>query len=274
MSPSAQQSRANRLGATRFRALRSSAVRDRRLYDGIGEGYASTRRADPRVAARIDAALGDAASVVNVGAGTGNYEPADRAVVAVEPSPAMVAQRPRGTAPVVRAVAESLPLPDGAADATLAVLTVHHWTDLDRGLAELRRVSRRQVVLLFDTVMTNRFWVMEYFAEAQGVPSEVDAPDVDRLGAVLDVREVQPVPVPFDCTDGFGAAFWGRPEAMLRPDVQAGMSFLAQLDPEARRRGTDRLAADLSSGRWDERFDHLRDLDELDVGYRLVIAGE
>lgn len=246
---------------------------DRRLYDGIGEGYAATRRADPRIAAQVEDALGPARTVANIGAGTGNYEPAGRAVVAVEPALAMIGQRPPGAAPVLRAVAEALPLPDAAVDATLAVLTVHHWADLDRGLAELRRVSARQVVMLFDTAMTNRFWLMEYFAEAKAVPSEIDAPGAERLGAVLDVREVRPVPVPIDCTDGFGAAFWGRPEAMLRPDVQAGMSFLAQLPAGARARGTSRLADDLASGRWDERFGHLRERTELDVGYRLVLAG-
>ncbi len=171
-------------------------------------------------------------------------------------------------------MAEALPFPDGAFDAALAVLTLHHWSDLPRGLAELRRVARRQVVFLFDPSMTSRFWAMAYFPESQSVPSETGAPDAGWLDAVLDVRAVHPVPVPVDCTDGFGAAFWGRPEAYLRPEVQAGMSWLAQLPEDARRRGTERLAEDLATGRWDERFGHLRDLTELDVGYRLVVAGE
>jgi SAM-dependent methyltransferase len=193
---------------------------------------------------------------VNVGAGTGNYEPPDLAVVAVEPSEVMIGQRHGRSAPVVRAVAEALPFPDGAFDAALAFLTVHHWSDLARGTSELRRVARRQVVFLFESSVTAGFWAIEYFPEALEVPTERDAP------------------VPIDCTDGFGAAYWGRPEAYLDPEVQAGMSWLAVLPAEVRARGTARLAADLASGAWDRRLGDLRELPELDAGYRLVIAGD
>lgn len=242
-------------------------------YERIGRGYADARREDPRVAAHVRAGLGPARRVVNVGAGTGNYEPPDLAVVAVEPSEVMLGQRHGRPAPVVRAVAEALPFPDGAFDAALAFLTVHHWSDLAHGAAELRRVARRQVVFLFESSVTAGFWAIEYFPEALEVPTERDAPGVDRLRELLDVREVRPVPVPIDCTDGFGAAYWGRPEAYLDPDVQTGMSWLAVLPAEVRARGTARLAADLASGAWDRRLGHLRDLPELDAGYRLVIAG-
>jgi SAM-dependent methyltransferase len=242
-------------------------------YERIGHGYATARREDPRIAAHVRGALASARTVVNVGAGTGNYEPPDLDVVAVEPSEVMIGQRKGRPAPAVRGVAEALPFPECAFDAALAFLTVHHWSDLATGLAELRRVSRRQVVFLFESSVTGGFWAIEYFPEALDVPTERDAPGVDRLGSLLDVREVRPVPVPFDCTDGFGAAYWGRPEAYLDPDVQAGMSWLAVLPAEARARGTARLAADLESGAWDRRFGHLRELPELDAGYRLVIAG-
>jgi SAM-dependent methyltransferase len=211
--------------------------------------------------------------VVNVGAGTGNYEPQDRSVVAVEPSEVMIAQRAGRPAPAVRGVAEALPFPSATFDASLAFLTLHHWSDLRRGVGELRRVAARQVVFLYEPSVTNGFWAIDYFPEARDVPTERDAPGVDRLTALLDVREVRPVPVPIDCTDGFGAAFWGRPEAYLDPAVQGGMSWLAVLPEEVRGRGTARLAADLRSGAWDRRLGHLRDLPELDVGYRLVIAG-
>lgn len=242
-------------------------------YERIGHGYATARREDPRIAAAVREALGPVRTVVNMGAGTGNYEPADLDVVAVEPSTVMIAQRQGRPAPAVRGVAEALPFPAGTFDAAMAFLTVHHWSDLARGIGELQRVAGRQVVFLFESSVIGGFWAIEYFPEALDVPTEREAPGVDRLAALLDVREVRPVLVPIDCTDGFGAAYWGRPEAYLDPDVQAGMSWLAVLPAEVRARGTARLAADLESGAWDRRLGHLRDLPELDVGYRLVIAG-
>ncbi len=244
------------------------------LYDTIASGYAAARREDERIAARLHEALGTAERVLNIGAGTGNYEPRDRNVVAVEPSVAMIAQRPRGAAPVIRGVAEALPIGSGSADAVMAVLTLHHWNDLDTGLREMMRVASRQVILLYDAAEVGRFWGMGYFPEALDLPSERRAPDVDRLTRVLHVISSQSLPIPFDCTDGFGAAFWGRPEAYLDPSVQRGMSWLAQLPSSVRRRGVARLAKDLRSGSWDERFGHLRHRKELDVGYRLVVAGD
>lgn len=242
-------------------------------YERIGHGYAGARREDPRIAEQVRAALGPPGPVVNVGAGTGNYEPGDRPVVAVDPSAVMLGQRKRRSRLVVQGVAEALPFPPGTFAAALAVLTVHHWADLHRGLCELRRVARRQVILLFEYDEGDRFWAIDYWPEAVELPTEQDAPGVGRLSQLLDVREVQPVPVPLDCTDGFGAAFYGRPEAYLDPDVQAGMSWLALLPDEVRARGSARLAADLASGAWDRRLGHLRRLRELDVGYRLVLAG-
>ena len=243
-------------------------------YERIGRGYAGVRREDPRIAAHVLDALGPPGPLVNVGAGTGNYEPRDRPVVAVDPSEVMLGQR-RGRSPlVVRGVAEALPFPAGAFAAALAVLTVHHWADLGRGLAELRRVARRQVVFLFQYDALHRFWAIYYWPEAVELPTEHDAPSVERLASSLDVREVRSLPVPLDCTDGFGAAYYGRPEAYLDPGVQAGMSWLALLPDDVRARGSARLAADLRSGAWDRRLGHLRRLPELDVGYRLVIAGD
>ena len=244
------------------------------LYEAIGRGYAERRREDPRIARHIWSVLGTVGSVVNVGAGAGSYEPRDREVVAVEPAPTMLLQRAPSAAPAVLARAEALPFPDTSFGVALAVLTLHHWTDLDAGLAELRRVAGRQVLFLFEPAEVRRFWAAEYFPEAADLPSERRAPGVDDLQRHLEVRQVHAVPVPFDCTDGFGAAYWGRPEAYLDPAVQASQSWLAQLGEAERRAGSERLASDLRSGRWDERFGHLRRLDELDVGYRLVVAGE
>lgn len=242
------------------------------LYEEIGASYAATRREDPRIAALIWNAIGPGRSLLNVGAGTGSYEPADREVVGVEPSPTMIAQR-RGRSPlVVQGVAEHLPFPTQSFDGALAVLTVHHWTDRAAGLAELRRVSRRQVVLFFEPLETHRFWGLEYFEAARDLPFEKDAPGEELLRACLNVREVRPALVPIDCTDGFGTAFWARPERYLEPDVQNGMSWIACLPPDVRARGTAKLAEDLASGAWDRRFGHLRAMNLYDGGYRIAVA--
>jgi SAM-dependent methyltransferase len=216
-------------------------------------------------------ALGGARTVVNVGAGTGSYEPADRAVVAVEPSGVMLAQRPAGAAPAVRAVAEHLPLGDGVADAALAVLTVHHWSDWWAGLAELRRVAARQVIVTFDPGVSADQWVIRDYVpeiadlDAGRVPY---AAMVDALGA-----EVSVLPVGRAFPDGLLGAFWCRPEAYLDPVVRSRMSGFAQVDPAAVDRGMARLAEDLRTGEWARRNAGLDTLDEYDAGFRLLVAG-
>ena len=209
---------------------------------------------------------------MNVGAGTGNYEPSDRRVVAVEPSLSMIAQRRPGAAPAIRAVAEALPFGDRTFEAALAILTLHHWTDLAGGLSELRRVAGRQVVLLCEPWVSWQFWLVEYFPECLSLPSEVHAPGIEDLRTYLDVQTVVPVPVPADCTDGFAGAYWRRPESYLDPAVRAGISSLAQLSPGVAERRAQQLRQDLASGEWDARYGYLRELTELDLGYRLVVA--
>ncbi len=239
------------------------------LYDDIGHDYASVRRPDPRIAARIQAALGDARSVVNVGAGTGSYEPVDRRVVAVEPSEVMARQRGQGAAPVVRASATALPFRDAVFDASLAILTLHHWPDLSRGLDELRRASRRRTVILTFDTSVGGFWLTDYFPEIL----EIDArsmPAISDLARQLGKVEVVDVPVPHDCVDGFLGAYWRRPEAYLQPAVRNGISVFPQMaDVES---GVDRLRADLASGAWRDRYGWLLDRQEFDLGYRLVVA--
>jgi SAM-dependent methyltransferase len=228
----------------------SPVVKDLGLYDTISSTYVSTRRADPRIAETIHAALGATRTVINIGAGTGNYEPTGRLVVAVEPSVEMITRRAADSPRVVRGAAEDLPFPAATFDAAMAVLTLHHWRDWRRGLSEMRRVAHRQVIFLFEPAMINQFWAMEggYWPEALLLPSERDAIGAEEVGTVLDLIDVETVPVPNDCTDGFGAAFWGRPEAYLDPQVQQGMSWLAQLSPEDRARGAARLETELRSG--------------------------
>lgn len=241
----------------------------RPLYDDIGHGYAHARIPDPRIEAQIHAALGDAQTVVNVGAGAGSYEPTRRTVVAIDPSPVMLAQRPPHAAPAVVGTAEALPFPDGAFDAALASLTLHHWSDLAAGIAELRRVATRIVVFTFD-VATYPWIATEYLPE---MIDQVDVhfPPIEDVAKMLDAA-VQVVPVPHDCTDGFTGAYWARPEAYLDPDVRAGMSVMQALHQDLIESRMDLLAADLASGAWDERHGHLRDLDEVDLGYRLLVT--
>jgi SAM-dependent methyltransferase len=243
------------------------------VYDQIGSRYTGTRRPDPRIAAAIGAALGDARTLVNVGAGAGAYEPHDRRVVAVEPSRAMIGQRPAGAAPCIQAVAERLPFRDRAVDASLAVLTIHHWTDQAAGLAELRRVAHRRVVVFtWDPDACGKFWLTtEYFPEILGLdlPRFASMAALERsLGAIRAI----PVPIPHDCRDGFLGAFWRRPAAYLDPLVRSAMSGFSLLDPEHVRRGLARLTEDLKSGRWEARHAALRERESLDLGYRLVVA--
>jgi len=240
------------------------------LYDSIGTGYVAVRREDPRIAARIRAALGDARTVVNVGAGTGAYEPADLDVTAVEPSAVMIAQRPEGAAPVVRAFAEELPFEDGSFDAAMVVLSDHHWRDHERGLAELRRVARRVVLFTWEPASARETWVVRsYFPCFERlIPDGYElAITIERLGGG---RE-EVVPIPHDCLDGFFHAYWRRPEAYLDPSVRAGISAFALMDQGCVDEGLARLARDLDSGEWARRNGGLLELDELDGGYRLVV---
>jgi SAM-dependent methyltransferase len=242
------------------------------LYDSIGATYTATRRPDARVGAFIHQALGDARSVINVGAGSGAYEP-PQTVLAVEPSSVMIGQRPTDSAPVVRARAEALPVADGAADAALAVLTVHHWDDLEAGLAELRRIARRRIVILtWDHEVTRDFWLLREYLPAAAAVDHAMAVPVDRLAELLGGARIEPMPVPHDCTDGFAAAYWRRPDAYLDPVVRAGISMLARAGDKPLRVGLDRLAADLASGRWHARHADLLSRERLDLGYRLLIA--
>jgi SAM-dependent methyltransferase len=240
-------------------------------YDTIGEQYGQRRRADPRIAAQIHAALGGAERIVNVGAGAGSYEPRQRAVVAVEPAAVMIAQRPSGSAPAVQAMAEDLPFADHSFDAALALMTIHHWSDVRAGLAELRRVARRQVVFTYEPTEHDAMWVFaEYFQVATNVPGGMPAAAVvEALGG----GRVEVVPVPFDCTDGFTVAYWRRPEQYLSAAVRCSMSSLARLGDAALVDGIGQLADDLESGAWHVRHADLLDRQWLDAGLRLVVSG-
>jgi SAM-dependent methyltransferase len=250
------------------------AVADPR-YDRIGLGYARTRREDPRFRARIAAALGDARTVVNVGAGAGSYEPRDRHVVAIEPSDVMAAQRPPELAPAIRASAGALPLRDDAVDAAMAILTVHHWdAELERGVRELRRVARGPVVILtYDAEVAARMWLSaDYLPEVAELDRQI-FPAPDRLAGWLgrDV-EIEPVPIPRDTPDWMLGSFWAHPERVLDPDARAATSGFARMAPAVVQRVVEAVSRDLASGAWDARHGHLRVLDAYDAGLRLVVA--
>jgi SAM-dependent methyltransferase len=241
------------------------------LYDTIGLTYTVTRRTEPRIAEQIWVALGGAETVVNVGAGTGSYEPADRRVVAVEPSAVMRSQRPPQAAPCLAASAEHLPFADQSFDAAMAIATIHHWQDPIAGLREMRRVAGRVVVFTFDATGLSQFWLArdylpELLAELlAGHPSLAEK--ADAIGA-----RVEPVLVPWDCADGFFEGYWRRPEAYLDEQVRRGISTWARLGPQVEQRAVRRLGEDLTSGRWAERNRDLIDLDAADLGLRLLIS--
>jgi hypothetical protein len=240
------------------------------LYDTIGATYTATRRTEPRIAAQVWAALGDARTVLNVGAGAGAYEPPDRDVTAVEPSAVMRAQRPGGAAPCVAAVAESLPFEDQSFDAAMAFATIDHWQDPFAGLRELRRVARRVVVFTKDFSDPGLFWLdRDYLPERASLV--VGRPSLTELALSVGAR-VEPVPIPWDCVDGFYEAYWRRPEAYLDERVRRGMSVWARVGPAAEQRAVRGLRADLASGRWAERNHDLVDLDAAELGDRLLVA--
>jgi SAM-dependent methyltransferase len=248
------------------------------LYDTIGTSYRATRREDPRIARAIWEGLGEAESVLNVGAGAGAYEPPDRRVMAVEPSEVMIAQRHAGAAPVVRGEAEALPFEDDSFDAAMAVLSDHHWRRRAEGMRELRRVARRRVVLFnVDPAQFDRFWLSrDYLPSALELippPYRRAGYWIEELSTLLggEPRAV-PVPIPHDCRDGFYGAYWRRPGRYLEPRVRDGISIFARLPEREVAAGVARLAADLEDGTWQERNAALLDLDRLDLGYAVVVA--
>ena len=240
------------------------------LYDTIGATYTVTRRTEPRIAAQIWAAVGDARTILNVGAGTGSYEPPDRHVLAVEPSALMRAQRPAGLAPCVAAAAESLPFEDQSFDAAMAIATIDHWQNPIAGLREMRRVAHRVVVFTHDTSDPDRFWLTrDYLPEHNGLWA--GRPSLTELACAI-VARIEPVPIPWDCADGFYEAYWRRPEAYLDENVRRGISVWARVGPDVEQRAVHSLRSDLASGRWAERNRDLVDLDTAELDSRLLIA--
>lgn len=242
----------------------------RRMYDTIGGSYASRRRADPRIFAEIEAEIRSDATLLNVGAGAGSYELTRHRVVAVDPSMVMLAQRTATAAPAVQAIAEALPFYDQSFDVTLAILTMHHWSDLRRGLDECARVARERVVIFTWNPEAKGFWLVQnYFPEILEIDRRI-FPSLQTLGAVLGKIEVKSVPIPGDCIDGFLGAFWRRPEAYLNSDVRGSISTFGRISNVNAQ--CESLKQDLETGAWDSQYGELRERAELDVGYCIVTA--
>jgi SAM-dependent methyltransferase len=243
-------------------------------YDKDGHRYSAFRQTEPRIAARINASLGSARTVLNVGAGTGSYEPADRYVLAVEPSATMRAQRPPGSAPAIAASAEALPFDDDSFDAAMALITIHHWSDPVRGLQELRRVARGPVlVLTFEIAAFERYWlVSEYIPEIAAVERECFPSLEEIVEALGGGARIEPVAIPFDCSDGFIEAYYGRPESYLDPAVRAAQSAWGRLPDGVEARAVKALESDLAGGAWDQRHEPLRRLPEYESTLRLVVS--
>lgn len=242
-------------------------------YDDIGNGYALTRQPDPRIESAIITALGKASSIANIGAGAGSYEPGDRDVIAIEPSMTMIKQRNNTRARVIQGSAEKLPLKTDSVDVALAVLTVHHWQDLSLGLREMKRVAKDRVVIFtWDQEVWESFWLIR---EYHPMIREIDRPRAHNFSAITEAfnsAEITPVPIPHDCIDGFHGAFWRRPHAYLDPQTRAGISTYANMPEDELNRGLHKLATDLDDGTWHHDHKDLLDKEELDLGYRLIVA--
>ena len=239
------------------------------LYDSIGTRYSTYRRPDPRIARVVCAELQRAATIVNLGAGVGSYEPGDRELIAVEPSRLMISQRPGSAPPVVQARAEFVPFRDGAFDVAMAILSVHHWSDMKKGLLEARRVARHKVVLLTWIGFGQDFWLLDYLPQIREIDEPL-FPSIEDLTQILGPLRVIPVPIPHDCTDGFLCAYWRRPHAYLDEGVRSAISTFSRVrDFEG---GLRRLEEDLQSGEWKQRYSHLFHSESMDYGYRVVVT--
>ncbi len=238
-------------------------------YDQIGRTYAKRRLPDSRIGAQIEAALGDARSILNVGAGTGSYEPISLHGIALEPSSVMISQRPSTAFPVVRGYAETLPFADQCVDAVMAVMTLHHWSDVALGLSELMRVARDTVVIMTFDPSHEGFWLDDYLPSRRTL-DQTDMPSLEIIRDALGSADIEVVPVPHDCCDGFYGAYWRRPHAYLDPSVRDSISVFSRLADVDQ--SLEMLSADLNDGNWHARYGSILELEVLDVGYRLVIA--
>ena len=241
-------------------------------YEIVGRHYANLRQPDPRIAKAIHAELEGFESIVNIGAGTGSYEPLDKEIAAVEPSETMIHQRlDKKHSKIFRASAESLPFESNSYDSALAILTIHHWDNWKKGLEEALRVTRHKIILFTWIGMPNGFWLFEYFPEIEHIDTNL-FPSIEQLTSVLGNIKVKTVPIPSDCTDGFLCAYWSRPESYLDPIKRSAISTFSRIDNLEN--GLHKLSSDLKSGEWKRKHGHLQTLPDFDFGYRLVVLNK
>jgi SAM-dependent methyltransferase len=241
-------------------------------YAAIGGAYATYRQPEPQIAAFIHRALGDAKTVLNVGAGAGSYEPTDRTVTPVEPSESMRAQRPAGLASAIDATAEALPFADQSFDAAMTTFSIHQWRDLAVGLRELRRVTRGPVVILTcDPDLLDRSWVADY------LPAVIETearryPTMAAIGEALGEIDVAQVPIPLACVDGFTEAYYGRPEMLLDPLARLSNSAWSFVDEDTVTASMAQLQTDLEDGAWDAKYGSLRTQPTFEGSLVLVVS--
>ncbi len=240
------------------------------LYDSIGKQYRDYRLPDNRIIAVLSRELADARAIVNIGAGVGSYEPNDREVTAVEPSRVMIDQRRKHKAAIVCARAEALPFRQDTFDCAMAILTIHHWSDVERGLKEALRVAKGKIILLTWIGFASHFWLLDYLPQIKSIDESM-FPSIKQLSSWIGPVRSVVVPIPHDCTDGFLCAYWRRPEAYLDEGVRSAISTFSRVhDVEE---GLDRLKTDISTGLWHERYADLLEKNETDFGYRMVVSG-
>jgi SAM-dependent methyltransferase len=241
-------------------------------YEIVGKHYSSLRQPDPRIARAIHSELDDAQSIVNIGAGTGSYEPFDKQITAVEPSETMIAQRiDRANTEVYRASAENLPFEPDSFDTALAILTIHHWNNWQKGLQEALRVTRDKIVLLTWIGMPEGFWLFDYFPEIEHIDKDL-FPSVEQISTVLGSVDVKTVPIPSDCTDGFLCAYWSRPESFLDSRIRSAISTFSRINNVEE--GVQKLSMDLENGEWHRKYGYLKELPDFDFGYRLIVSNK
>ena len=215
------------------------------LYDTIGINYSNLRCPDYRIEQLIGAAISDARTVLNVGAGAGSYEPNDKKVTALEPSIKMIRQRSPSNKTIIQGSAEHIPFDNLYFDASMAILTVHYWSDQQKGVSEMRRVTRDKLVFLTFYPAFREFWLTDYFLELITM-NEDKMPKLKDFENWLGSIEVSPVQIPHDCTDGFLAVYWRRLTAYLDKRVRAAMSSFWALKDVSQ--GLERLEADIKNG--------------------------
>lgn len=250
-------------------------MNNRQVYERIGAGYSIGRNPDPRWQLVIDSVIGEAKRVINIGAGTGSYEPSNRAVVAVEPSQLMVSQRPQSGAAVVMALAENVPVASDWADLSMTLLSLHHWTNWRAGISEMRRLASRRMVLTYDPELHSSFWLARDYIPEIAVFERARVPRVDDIVSALggDI-EIIKLEVPWDCVDGVFPAHWRRPAAYLDPQVRACCSGLAQMDQRVVESGIKRLAADIDSGLWQRKNSEILSAENYDAGFRIIVSSQ